>query len=51
MENAYVYQHIRLDTNEVFYVGIGTHKYKNDFQCANRLRGWAKNNTQMAYAE
>lgn len=25
---AYVYQHIRLDTNEVFYVGIGKTKYR-----------------------
>jgi hypothetical protein len=25
---AYVYQHIRLDTNEVFYIGIGKTKYR-----------------------
>jgi hypothetical protein len=25
---AYVYQHIRLDTNEVFYVGVGKTKYR-----------------------
>lgn len=34
----YLYRHIRLDTNEVFYVGIGTKrgslltKYINDLQ-------------------
>lgn len=26
---AYVYQHIRLDTNEVFYVGVGKTKYRS----------------------
>lgn len=25
---AYVYKHTRLDTNEIFYIGIGTDKYK-----------------------
>ena len=27
MLNYYVYEHIRHDTNEVFYVGIGTKQY------------------------
>lgn len=26
---CYLYQHIRLDTNEVFYVGVGKHKNNN----------------------
>jgi len=25
---AFVYQHIRLDNNEVFYIGIGINKYR-----------------------
>lgn len=39
--NSYVYRHIRIDTNEVFYVGIGTNGgyYKKDF-----YRAFAKNN-------
>ena len=38
MNNAYVYQHVRLDTNEVFYVGIGTKcKGPNDYQRAHRI--------------
>ena len=32
MDNCYVYRHIRLDTNRVFYIGIGTKK-KNFFKC------------------
>ena len=29
---AYVYKHTRLDTNEVFYIGIGSqNKYKRAF--------------------
>jgi len=28
----YLYQHIRLDTNEIFYIGIGTNsKIKNKY--------------------
>lgn len=34
MFNYYVYRHIRLDTNEVFYIGIGSDTYKKPFQRA-----------------
>ncbi len=34
--NAYVYKHIRLDTNQVFYVGIGSKRRPTDYQRANR---------------
>jgi hypothetical protein len=40
---AYVYQHIRLDTNEVFYIGIGSDengKYKRAFCKHKRNKYW-----------
>ena len=38
---AYVYTHIRLDTNEVFYVGIGTQdNYIRASRTANRSVFW-----------
>lgn len=42
---AYVYRHIRLDTNDVFYIGIANHK-RNDYVRANerarRSKWWKK---------
>ena len=29
MNIHYIYQHIRLDTNEIFYIGKGTHRKQN----------------------
>ena len=38
---AYVYTHTRLDTNEVFYVGIGTQdNYKRASRSHNRTNYW-----------
>lgn len=38
---AYVYTHIRLDTNEIFYVGIGTQdNYKRASRVHNRTNYW-----------
>lgn len=41
---AYVYRHIRLDKNEVFYVGIGSDKrnYKRAKECSRRSDLWKK---------
>ena len=41
MKKYYVYQHIREDKNEVFYIGIGT-KPKQDFKCNTYSRAYAK---------
>lgn len=40
MNNKCVYRHRRLDTNEIFYVGIGNDKRPYDFNKRNR---WWKN--------
>jgi hypothetical protein len=38
---AYIYRHLRLDKNEVFYIGIGSDKnYKRAFSHCNRNRYW-----------
>ena len=38
---AYVYKHTRLDTNEVFYIGIGSqNKYKRAFSLIKRNSFW-----------
>jgi len=38
---AYVYQHIRLDKNQVFYVGIGSDsKNKRAYNSTNRTKFW-----------
>jgi hypothetical protein len=38
---AYVYKHIRLDNNEVFYIGIGSDSnYKRAFNKINRSQFW-----------
>ena len=38
---AYVYTHTRLDTNEIFYVGIGTQdNYKRASRVHNRTNYW-----------
>jgi len=38
----YVYEHIRLDTNEVFYVGIGTKNIKPKYKCKIYQRAYFK---------
>ena len=38
----YVYEHIRLDTNEVFYVGIGTKNSKPKYKCKIYQRAYFK---------
>ena len=38
---AYVYKHTRLDTNEIFYIGIGNQdKYKRAFSLIKRNNFW-----------
>ena len=38
---AYVYRHIRLDTNKIFYIGIGSDKdYKRAYTKRNRNKYW-----------
>jgi hypothetical protein len=39
---AYVYRHIRLDTNEIFYIGIGSENndYKRAYTKRNRNKHW-----------
>lgn len=45
MNNGYLYRHIRLDTNEIFYIGIGFHrksgnKYMRAFNTYKRNEFW-----------
>lgn len=43
MNNYYVYQHITLDTNEIFYVGISkTPNFKRAFDFYDRSKWWKK---------
>ena len=43
INNAYVYRHRRLDTNEIFYVGIGSDSsYKRAFNRVNRSDWWKR---------
>ena len=40
---AYVYKHIRLDNNEIFYVGIGNdNNYKRAYQKISRNIFWKR---------
>lgn len=41
MKKYYVYQHIREDKNEIFYIGIGT-KSKQDLRCNTYGRAYSK---------
>ena len=41
MKKYYVYQHIREDKNEIFYIGIGT-KSKQDLNCNTYSRAYSK---------
>lgn len=41
MKKYYVYQHLRLDKNEIFYIGIGT-KSKQDLKCNTYSRAYSK---------
>lgn len=42
-DNCYVYRHIRLDTNEVFYIGIGKAKdFKRAYSKSNRNIHWKR---------
>lgn len=41
MKKYYVYQHIREDKNEIFYIGIGT-KSKQDIRCNTYSRAYSK---------
>ena len=45
MDNYYLYRHIRLDTNEVFYIGIGTGKRAYSKFSRNRYWKHIVNNT------
>lgn len=41
--SSYVYKHIRLDTNQIFYIGVGTDKnYKRAFSKAGRNIFWKR---------
>jgi hypothetical protein len=43
MGNCYVYQHVRLDTNEVFYIGIGSGRnYERANRISRRSNWWNK---------
>jgi len=47
---AYVYKHIRKDTNEVFYIGIGTLKnYKRVNSLLNRNSHWLNISNKVGY--
>ena len=47
---AYVYSHIRLDTNEVFYIGIGsTINYKRAYVTGNRTNHWKRLVDKVGY--
>jgi hypothetical protein len=46
---AYVYQHIRLDTNEIFYIGIGKTKYRLTDQ-NNRNKYWLNIVNKVGYS-
>ena len=49
--NHYLYRHIRLDTNEVFYVGIGTKPKSFKSMAIEFSRAYSKNtrNNRLAY--
>ncbi len=41
INNSYVYKHIRLDNNQIFYIGVGTGKnYKRAYSKAGRNKYW-----------
>lgn len=47
---AYVYKHVRLDTNEVFYIGIGIQdKYKRAFSKRSRNAFWKNITSKTEY--
>ncbi len=49
---AYLYRHIRLDTNEVFYIGIGSDEaglYERAYSKHGRSKYWGKIITKSAY--
>ena len=47
---AYVYRHIRLDKNEVFYIGIGiTNNYKRAYSVECRNKIWQRIVAKTAY--
>lgn len=48
MDNFYVYNHVRADTNEIFYVGKG--KGKRAYQKANRNKEWKKITSKVDYS-
>ena len=41
MKKYYVYQHIREDKNEIFYIGIGT-RSEQDLRCNTYSRAYSK---------
>ena len=50
MKNSYVYRHRRLDTNEIFYVGIGSDKnYKRAYNKINRNNWWKNITSKTLY--
>lgn len=47
---AYVYQHIRNDTNEIFYIGIGSKdKYRTAHRTYNRNKYWKNITNKTTY--
>lgn len=48
METYYIYQHIRLDNEEVFYVGMGT-KYESKFLKKSYRRAFTKNSRNFLW--
>ncbi len=47
---AYLYRHVRLDKNEVFYIGIGSDRnFKRAYEKTNRNRYWKNTVNKSAY--
>ncbi len=52
-DTSYVYIHTRLDTNEIFYVGVGTHArgpYKRANETSNRNKWWRNIVRKVGYS-
>lgn len=48
MKTYYLYRHVRLDKDEVFYVGIGTKNEKGKYLCKIYSRGYLKSPTRRS---
>lgn len=48
IKNYYVYRHRRLDTNEIFYIGISKYKFRSKSKC-NRNSYWKNITNKIKY--